>query len=111
MKKSFMWAIALLLGEICLFTACNDDKNDNTPFVEPTVTLTAGEVTTSTLEFAVKLEDADKCAYLYTESSASVPTVEEILASGKSVSASGKVLIEDLNASTSYRISAVATRE
>ena len=50
-------------------------------------------------------------AYLYTESSASVPTVEEILASGKSVSASGKVLIEDLNASTSYRISAVATRE
>lgn len=112
MKKSFLWILLLLMGEICLLTACDNDDKNEVPFVEPAVTLTAGEIiTTNSLQFAVKLENADKCFYLYTESSAAVPGIQDLLASGKAVSASGNVLLEELNAGTTYRISAVAIRE
>lgn len=112
MKKSFLWILLLFMGEICLLTACDKDDKNEVPFVEPTVTLTAGEIiTTNSLQFAVKLENADKCVYLYTESSASVPGIQDLLASGKAVTASGNVLLEELNAGTTYRISAVAIRE
>lgn len=110
-KKPFTWVIALIIGGSCFFNACSDDKTEETPPVEPTLTLTAGEVTQNSLKFAVELKDADKCTYFYTESNASVPSVSDILASGKSLSVSDTVLIEDLKAGTTYRISAVAERE
>ena len=109
MKKTLLWAVTSLLAVAGLFTACDDNKTDDTPAV-PAVTLTAGEPTAETLTFNVALQDADNCSYLCTEQSSPAPDAAGILSAGKSVAASGSVTVKDLTPGTVYRISAVATR-
>lgn len=75
----------------------------------PAVTLTIGDAASNTLKFTLTLSDADKCTYVCTEASEAVPSIEKILADGKSVTASGLITIGDLEPSTTYRLSAVAS--
>lgn len=75
----------------------------------PAVTLAVGDAASNTLKFTLTLSDADKCTYVCTKSSEAVPSAEKILADGKSVTASGLITIGDLEPSTTYRLSAVAS--
>lgn len=75
----------------------------------PAVTLAVGDAASNTLKFTLTLSDADKCTYVCTKSSEAVPSTEKILADGKSVTASGLITIGDLEPSTTYRLSAVAS--
>ena len=75
----------------------------------PSVTLAVGDAASNTLKFTLTLSDADKCTYVCTKSSEAVPSAEKILADGKSVTASGLITIGDLEPSTTYRLSAVAS--
>lgn len=109
MKKTLLWAVSPLLAAAGLLTACDDTKTDDTP-AAPVVMLTAGEPTAQTLTFDVALQDADEGTYLCTEQSSPAPDAARILSDGKRIAASGSVTIDGLNPGTSYRISAVATR-
>ena len=75
----------------------------------PSVTLAVGDAASNTLKFTLTLSDADKCTYVCTKSSEAVPSAEKILADGKSVTASDLITIGDLEPSTTYRLSAVAS--
>ena len=75
----------------------------------PAVTLAVGDAASNTLKFTLTLSDANKCTYVCTKSSEAVPSAEKILADGKSVTASGLITIGDLEPSTTYRLSAVAS--
>ena len=90
------------------FVACEPD----TPAVEvkePTVTVVAGEVTTTTISFTITSTDADKVAYLVVEGT-EAPTASEVLANGTEVEANKSVVVTatELKADTEYTIVAAA---
>ena len=109
-RSILSWSTALLVLCSGLLASC-DDKDEggggNPP--APAVTLAVGDAASNTLKFTLTLSDADKCTYVCTKSSEAVPSAEKILADGKSVTASGLITIGDLEPSTTYRLSAVAS--
>ena len=103
-KNLFLALFALPL----FFVACEPD----TPAVEvkePTVTVVAGEVTTTTISFTITSTDADKVAYLVVEGT-EAPTASEVLANGTEVEANKSVVVTatELKADTEYTIVAAA---
>ena len=104
-KNLFFALLALPL----FFVACEE-----TPAVdqlkEPTVTVTAGSATETTLQFVISSTDATQVAYLVVEGT-DVPTAAEVLTTGKTADANVNVIIkeEGLKESTEYVIVAAAT--
>lgn len=103
-KNLFTALLALPL----FFVAC-----DETPAVDqvkdPTVKVTAGSATETTLQFVITTTDATEVAYLVVEGS-DVPTATEVLTNGKSADANVNIIIkeEGLKESTEYVIVAAA---
>lgn len=110
MIKSFLsWGTALLVLCSGLLSSC-DDKNEGGGNPDPTVTIAIGDAAFNSLKFTLTLKDADKCSYVCTKASETVPTAEQILANGKSVTASGVIEVGNLEPNTAYRLSAVASK-
>jgi hypothetical protein len=103
-KNLFFALLALPL----FFVACEE-----TPAVdqlkEPTVTVTAGSATETTLQFVITSTDATQVAYLVVEGS-DVPTATEVLTNGKAADTNKNIVIkeEGLKESTEYVIVAAA---
>lgn len=110
MIKSFLsWGTALLVLCSGLLSSC-DDKNEGGGNPDPTVTIAIGDAAFNALKFTLTLKDADKCSYICAKASETVPTAEQILANGKSVTASGVIEVGNLEPNTAYRLSAVASK-
>lgn len=108
-RSILSWSTALLVLCSGLLASCDDkDEGGGNP-PAPSVTLAVGDAASNTLKFTLTLSDADKCTYVCTKSSEAVPSAEKILADGKSVTASDLITIGDLEPSTTYRLSAVAS--
>ena len=97
-KNLFLALLALPL----FFVACEENKAVD-EVKNPTVKVTEGTVTETTLSFTIESTDATKVAYLVVEGS-DVPTASEVLANGKEVAANKSVTAteEGLKSSTSY---------
>lgn len=94
-------AVALPL----LFVACK--QNDPVDEVKnPTIELTAGEATESSLSFTITTTEAESVAWLAIESSEATPTASEVLANGTKVEANKSVECSatDLEQNTEYTI-------
>lgn len=77
---------------------------------DPTVALTAGDVTETTIAFSVAATNAEKVAYVvYTEGEA--PAAEAILENGTEVEAEATVVVENLTAETTYYVIAAASNQ
>lgn len=109
LKKTFTWAVTLFVLTACMLSACDDSKTDEIPVV-PSVTLTAGKPTPTSVKFGIAFENADQGSYLCTEQSAPAPDAPTILKEGKTVASPEEVTIDNLKSGTVYRISAVAVR-
>ena len=99
-KNLFTARLALPL----FFVAC-DENTAVDQVKEPTVKVTAGTATETTLSFTVTSTDATQVAYLVVEGS-DVPTATEVLTNGKAADANKSVTITegDLKESTEYVI-------
>ena len=97
-----------LLALPLLFVAC-EPNNPVDEVKDPTVTVTAGATTESTIAFTVASTDAEKVAYLVVEG-AEAPTASEVLANGVAVEANKSVAVTatELKAETDYTIVAAA---
>lgn len=76
----------------------------------PSIQITPGEVTETSVSFTLAPENADQARYVVVEASQTVPSAEEILASGKEADASqtAEYTEEGLTADTDYVIAAAA---
>lgn len=108
-KTIISWGTALLMLCSGLLTSCNNDEGGGEPPV-PSVTIAAGNASSTTLQFTLTLRDADKCTYLCTPKADPAPTADQILSGGKTITASGTVTIDQLTSNTAYRLSAVAAQ-
>ena len=99
-KNLFTALLALPL----FFVAC-DENTAVDQVKEPTVKVTAGTATETTLSFTVASTDATQVAYLVVEGT-DVPTATEVLTNGKAADANKSVTITegDLKESTEYVI-------
>ncbi len=100
-KHLLLMAVALPL----LFVACK--QNDPVDEVKnPTIELTAGEATESSLSFTITTTEAESVAWLAIESSEATPTASEVLANGTKVEANKSVECSatDLEQNTEYTI-------
>ena len=88
-----------------LFVACK--QNDPVDEVKnPTIELTAGEATDSSLSFTITTTEAESVAWLAIEASEATPTASEVLANGTKVEANKSVECSatDLEQNTEYTI-------
>ncbi len=95
---------------ILLLSSCN--KDTDTAGSEMTVTLEQVEATESTLTFVVNHTNAEKCAWWYGTADESVPSAEDILATGTSLNTAvskSTVIIDDLPAFTEFVIVAAVS--
>ena len=100
-KHLFYFLVALPL----LLVACEDNgKVDEVK--NPTIELTAGEATESSLSFTIKTTEAESVAWLAIEASEATPTASEVLANGTKVEANKSVVCTatDLEENTEYTI-------
>ena len=100
-KHLLLTAVALPL----LFVACK--QNDPVDEVKnPTIELTAGEATDSSLSFTITTTEAESVAWLAIEASEATPTASEVLANGTKVEANKSVECSatDLEQNTEYTI-------
>ncbi len=82
------------------------------PVVTPAVTVTAGEVTATTLSFTVTPENAEKCAWICLDAGQEIPAAEQILSNEKnavSATETATVEVSDLAPETEYVIVAAAS--
>ena len=100
MKKILL----LMLSFVALaLTSCREEV------VEPKISLTAGEVTETTISFTATPADAEKCAYKVVLATEELPTDAVVLAQGIQIEAKAesKQTVSDLQVrlhpSTSYR--------
>lgn len=91
-----------------IMVAC-EPNNPVDEVKDPTVAVTAGEATESTIAFTVVSTDAEKVAYLVVEGT-EAPTASEVLANGTAVEANKSVELtaSELKAETEYTIVAAA---
>lgn len=91
-----------------IMVAC-EPNNPVDEVKDPTVAVTTGEATESTIAFTVVSTDAEKVAYLVVEGT-EAPTASEVLANGTAVEANKSVELtaSELKAETEYTIVAAA---
>lgn len=114
-RTLYQWGAGIFF---CLsaLTACSDD---DAPIEEPTlpqlpaVTLTASEVGYTTANLKLESANALQCAYLVLKGDAADPDQREVLKKGTQVTTNRPVaiLLEDLDANTTYKVVAVARGE
>ena len=100
-KHLLLTVVALPL----LFVACK--QNDPVDEVKnPTIELSAGEATESSLSFTINTTEAESVAWLAIEASEATPTASEVLANGTKVEANKSVECSatDLEQNTEYTI-------
>ena len=102
LKNLFFALLALPL----VFVACEKGGDEQ---LDPTVKITAGSATETTLAFTVESTYADKVAYLVVEGE-EAPTASEVLANGTTIDANKSVALkaENLKGETLYTIVAAA---
>ncbi len=114
-RHCMMMAVALFAGAAMVACGGDDEETPVGPgpdeYKTPTVTLTAGEITATTLAFTVETTEATELAYSYIQKGNMAPTPADILVKGTKleVQASQSVLIEALKAETTYQIYAAVT--
>ena len=102
LKNLFFALLALPL----VFVACEKGGDEQ---LDPTVKITAGTATESTLSFTIESTSATKVAYLVVEGE-EAPTASEVLANGTSIDVNKSVALTaaDLKGETAYTIVAAA---
>ncbi|MBR5853264.1 MAG: hypothetical protein IKY74_03590 [Alistipes sp.] len=102
LKNLFFALLALPL----VFVACEKGGDEQ---LDPTVKITVGTATETTLSFTVESTGADKVAYLVVEGE-DAPTASEVLANGTTIDGNKSVAVtaEDLKGETLYTIVAAA---
>ena len=90
------------------FVACEENKVDEVK--NPTVAVTAGEATETSVSFTVTSTDAEKVAWVVVEATATAPTATEVINAGKVIAANDTVEVTatDLKADTEYLVVAAA---
>lgn len=80
---------------------------------EPTVKLTPGEATTTSLSFSLEMQDCARAAYLLIANpkQGQTPDAEEILRSGTTVESDGTHTVNELTPATTYLIAAVGEKD
>ena len=113
MKKfRLLLMMSSLLALVCLFTACNTDIADDYPSVS--ISLTAGEVTSSSVSFTVKATGADDIYYWVVDAAKNVELTELNLDDASYLDAQTDLDFEQvvtkssLKASTEYYVYAYA---
>ncbi len=101
--------LLMLLALPLAFVACEE-----TPSVDdvknPTVAITVGEATETSIAFTITSADADQVMYLVVESAEGTPTATEVLANGTEAQANAEAgcYVAELKAATEYTIVAAA---
>lgn len=102
---------AIMAGLACLSLFSCEEKEPETPDtpVEPTVSISLGEAKTTSVDFTLTPANAESVAWQIVEAGETVPTAEEILASGHSAGTESATYTADgLTPETSYVLAAAA---
>ena len=105
LKLMLLAACALVLG----LTSCEPENEKTT--VTPTVTITAGEVSGSSLTFSIETKDATTAAWLVVPATENTPSAEDVLKNGSAISVNKveTITAPGLTAATEYIVAAAAT--
>lgn len=100
----------LLLAMPLAFAACETPDQPVDEVKNPTVAITVGEATESSIAFTITSADADEVKYLVVESAEDTPTATEVLSNGTAaeVNAEAGCYVAELKAETEYTIVAAA---
>ncbi len=100
----------LLLALPLAFAACETPDQPVDEVKDPTVAITVGEATESSIAFTITTADADEVKYLVVESAEGTPTATEVLSNGTAaeVNAEAGCYVAELKAETEYTIVAAA---
>lgn len=100
----------LLLAMPLAFVACETPDQPVDEVKNPTVAITVGEATESSIAFTITTTDADEVKYLVVESTEGTPTATEVLSNGTAaeVNAEAGCYVAELKAETEYTIVAAA---
>lgn len=100
----------LLLAMPLAFAACETPDQPVDEVKDPTVAITVGEATESSIAFTITSADADEVKYLVVESAEGTPTATEVLSNGTAaeVNAEAGCYVVELKAETEYTIVAAA---
>ena len=108
--KKILLALLICAG----VASCKDDDPGTEP-PKPTVSLTEGTSTTTSITFTVTPDEAEKCAYLYAKVEENVqveqPSAETVLKDGVQVSAeqATPVTLSPLDPESTYIVFAAAS--
>ncbi len=93
------------------FSSCKDEDSEPGPSGDPSLALTAGEVSDVTIKFTIVPENAQKVAYMVLEEGAEVPDAKTIMSSGKKGTATKERTYTEqgLTAQTTYVVVAAAS--
>ena len=96
----------LLLAMPLAFAACETPEQPVDEAKNPSVTITVGEATESSIAFTITSADADEVKYLVVESAEGTPTATEVLSNGTAAEANTEAgcYVEELKAETEYTI-------
>ena len=109
MKKIFYF-LSLLMACVVVATSC-EPENNIPEGQKPTIELTVGEATATSLTFEIAATNAEKVAYMVVAAAASFDA-DQIMASGVQVDpAETSVTVEDLESNKSYFIVAAASNQ
>ena len=100
----------LLLAMPLAFAACETPDQPVDEVKDPTVAITVGEATESSIAFTITTADADEVKYLVVESAEGTPTATEVLSNGTAaeVNVEAGCYVAELKAETEYTIVAAA---
>ena len=100
----------LLMALPLAFVACETPDQPVDEVKNPTVAITVGEATESSIAFTITTADADEVKYLVVESAEGTPTATEVLSNGTAaeVNAEAGCYVAELKAETEYTIVAAA---
>ena len=100
----------LLLALPLAFTACETPEQPVDEVKNPTVAITIGEATETSIAFTITSTDADEVKYLVVETSEGTPSATEVLTNGTVAEANAEAgcYVAELKAETEYTIVAAA---
>ena len=100
----------LLLALPLAFTACETPNEPVDEVKNPTVAITVGEATETSIAFTITSTDAEEVKYLVVESAEGAPTATEVLTNGTAAEANAEAgcYVAELKAATEYTIVAAA---
>lgn len=96
----------LLLALPLAFAACETPDQPVDEVKNPTVAITVGEATESSIAFTITSTDADEVKYLVVESTEGTPTATEVLTNGTAAETNAEAgcYVSELKAETEYTI-------